>query len=111
MWPFRSAESLAQEGKALRSDALKYLAFGNYDAAYQNYKRAYPIYVKLGDQDSQCAVLCSLAETTPRDAEVRGYVEAIDAICRTISNSDARARAVRNLDALKQRLKDAHRWP
>jgi hypothetical protein len=101
---------LEEEGRKLRVDAGKHRILGQFDAAYRNYKRAYELYVKLGDKDAQCNVLCSLAETTPRREEIRGYVERIEAVCASILDADEKAKALRNLDALKQRLKQSRGW-
>ena len=106
MWPFRSDKGLEEKARTLRVEAGKHRIFGRFDAAYRNYKRAYKLYVKLGDKDAQCNVLCSLAETTPRRDEIRGYVETIEAVCLSMPDPDERAKGLRNLDALKQRLKD-----
>lgn len=111
MWPFRSRKSLEEEARTLRVDAGKHRLLGQFDAAYRNYKRAYELYVKLGDTDAQCNVLCSLAETTPGRDEIRGYVEKIEAVCASIPDPDERAKTLRNLDALKRRLNDSRGWP
>ena len=106
----KSLDSLDEEAKKLRVDAGKDRILGQFDAAYTKYKRAYELYVKIGDKDAQCNVLCSLAETTPRMAEIRGYVEKIEAICVSLPDPNERAKCLRNLAALKQRLKDARNW-
>jgi len=59
--------ALEAEGRRLRVDAGKHRVLGQFDATYRNYKRAYEIHVKLGDTDSQCNVLCGLAETISGD--------------------------------------------
>jgi hypothetical protein len=110
MWPFRSDKELEKEGRRLRKDAINDRLLGQFDAAYTKYKRAYKLYVKLGDKDTQCNVLCSLAETTPRIEEIRGYVEMIRAICANMPDGSEKSKAFRNLDALKQRLKDSRSW-
>jgi len=102
---------LEAEAKTLRVDAMRYRQLGQFDAAYANYKRAYELYLKLGDKDAQCNVLCSLAETTPRREEIGGYVERIEAVCTSILDADEKAKALHNVDALKQRLKQSRGWP
>lgn len=102
---------LEEEARTLRVEAGKHRILGQFDAAYANYKRAYKLYLKLDDKDAQCNVLCSLAETTPRREEIRGYVERIEAACASMRDADEKAKALRNLDALTQRLKQSRRWP
>jgi hypothetical protein len=83
---------------------------GQFDAAYEMYKRALTVYARVGDIDAQCNVLCSLAETTPLREEIGEYVGRIEALCNSMTGSDERAKAHRNLDALKQRLHDSRGW-
>lgn len=106
MWPFRSRKSDEEVAKGLRIDAGKLRILGQFDAAYENYKRAYALYEKLGDTDAQCNVLCSLAETARRD-ERQQFLEKIEAVCTTMRDPDEKARALKNLDALKERLRNS----
>lgn len=110
MWPFHSKRTMAEDAQMLRADAGKDRLLGQFDAAYRKYRRAYDLYIKSGDADAQCSVLCSLAETTPRRDEIRGYVEEIEAVCAKLPDRGEREKALRNLDALKQRLSDSRGW-
>lgn len=110
--PFATnVKALEAKAKTLRVDAGKRRMLGQFDAAYVNYKRAYELYLKLADKDAQCNVLCSLAETTPRREDIREYVQRIEAVCASILDADEKAKALRNLDTLKQRLKQSRGWP
>lgn len=107
---FRSDKDTEEEARKLRVDAGKDRILGQFDAAHMKYKRAYELYVTLGDKDAQCNVLCSLTETTPRRHEIGKYVEMIEAVCASMSDPEERSKCLRNLDALKQRLKDSRGW-
>ncbi len=107
---FRSDKDLEEEARRLRVEAGKDRILGQFDAAYIKYKRAYELYITQGDKDTQCNVLCSLAETTPHRDEIGKYVEMIGAVCASMPGAEERSKCLRNLDALKQRLKDSRGW-
>jgi len=110
MWPFGKQRDTEEDARRLRQEAGKARIMGQFDAAYKMYKRALPVYERVGDVDAQCNVLCSLAETTPHREEIGDYVGRIQTLCNGITDSDQKAKALRNLDALKQRLGDSRDW-
>lgn len=106
VWLFGSREVVEEYAKRLRVEAVKLRMFGQFNAAYKNYKRAYTLYVKIGDTDAQCNVLCSLAECSLGNERLE-FVKKIEAIIASIPDTGEKASALRNLDALKERLRNA----
>ncbi|MCP4677647.1 MAG: hypothetical protein GY854_19450 [Deltaproteobacteria bacterium] len=110
MWPFGRRQDGEEDARRLRTEALKARMFGQFDVAYKLYKRALPVYERVGDVDAQCSVLCGLAETTPRREEIGRHVERIQTLCNEMTDSGERAKALGNLDALRQRLNESRAW-
>jgi hypothetical protein len=103
---FSSEKSKEEKAIKLRSEAGKLRMFGQFDEALEKYKRAYKIYKKLGNIDSQCNVLCSIVESS-RSNERKEYLFELEVLCNTIKNPEEKAAALRNFAALKERLKSS----